>query len=85
MKERILSRWSFLRILWLVMGVGITIQAITERNFLMLLPGIYFVFGSLANIGCFAGSCATGHARDDRTQKERAISDVEYEEVGPKN
>ena len=85
MKERLLSRWSILRILWLVMGIGISIQAVTERNFLMLLPGLYFVFGAIANIGCFAGACATGYVTDSRNQKERTITDVEYEEVGSRN
>jgi hypothetical protein len=44
MKERILTGWNFMRVLWLIMGIGILIQAVVERNFLMLLPGLYFVF-----------------------------------------
>ena len=85
MKERILSRWSFMRILWLVMGVGISIQAINEKNFLMLLPALYFVFGAVANIGCFAGNCATGFAPNENSQNKEAISEVEYEEVSSKH
>jgi hypothetical protein len=83
MKQRILSGWNFMRILWLMMGIGIVIQAITEKNFLMLLPGLYFVFASLANIGCFAGSCATGYTSNTGTKKE-AITEIEYEEVQSK-
>jgi hypothetical protein len=80
MKERILSRWGFVRILWLVMGLGISIQAVTERNFLMLLPALYFVFASIANVGCFAGNCATGYA-PRATQNKETTTDVEYEEI----
>jgi hypothetical protein len=80
MKERILSRWSFVRILWLVMGIGISVQAITERNFLMLIPALYFVFASIANVGCFAGNCATGYAPRSIQNKE-TTTDVEYEEI----
>lgn len=84
MKERILSGWNFMRMLWLIMGIGITIQAITESNFLMLLPGLYFVFTALANVGCFAGSCATGFNSNTSSKKD-AITEIEYEEVPSKN
>lgn len=80
MKERILSRWNFMRVLWLLMGVGIIIQAITEKNFLMLLPGLYFVFAAIANIGCFAGSCATGYTANT-SNKKKEITEIEFEEV----
>jgi hypothetical protein len=80
MKERILSRWNFVRILWLVMGIGISVQAVTERNFLMLVPALYFVFASVANVGCFAGNCATGYAPRN-AQETETTSDVEYEEI----
>lgn len=83
MKERILSGWNFMRVLWLIMGLGISIQAITEKNFLMLLPGLYFVFASLANIGCFAGNCATGYTTKTDNRKE-AITEIEFEEVQSK-
>jgi hypothetical protein len=82
MKQRIMSGWNFMRILWLMMGIGIIIQAATEKNFLMLLPGLYFVFASLANIGCFAGSCATGYS--SKSTKKEAITEIEYEEVQSK-
>lgn len=72
-----------MRILWLMMGIGIVIQAITEKNFLMLIPGLYFVFASLANIGCFAGSCATSYTANP-SQKKEAITEIEFEEVQSK-
>ena len=72
-----------MRVLWLIMGLGITIQAITEKNFLMLLPGLYFVFAALANIGCFAGSCGTRYANNSNPKKE-SITEIEFEEVQSK-
>jgi hypothetical protein len=83
MKERILSGWNFMRVLWLIMGIGITIQAITEKNFLMLLPGLYFVFAAIANIGCFAGNCATSYSANTGNKKE-AITEIEFEEIQSK-
>jgi hypothetical protein len=83
MKQRILSGWNFMRMLWLIMGVGIVIQAITERNFLMLLPGLYFVFAAIANIGCFSGSCATDYTSSSSNKKE-SVTEIEFEEVQSK-
>jgi hypothetical protein len=83
MKERLLSGWNFMRVVWLMMGIGIAIQAITEKNFLMLLPGLYFVFAAIANIGCFAGSCGTGYNSRDNNKKE-AVTEIEFEEVQSK-
>jgi hypothetical protein len=83
MKQRLLSGWNFMRILWLLMGVGMVIQAATEKNFLMILPGLYFVFASIANVGCFAGSCATGYGSNNNTKKQSA-AEIEYEEVHSK-
>lgn len=83
MRERILSPWNFMRVLWLLMGVGIAIQAFAEKNYLMLLPGLYFVFAALANVGCFAGNCATGFNADERNTKEK-LTEIEYEEIHSK-
>lgn len=71
-----------MRVLWLLMGIGIAIQSVLEKNFLILLPGLYFVFGAIANIGCFAGSCATGYAGNNN--KSDAATEIEFEEVQSK-
>ena len=76
MKQRILNGWNIIRILWLMTGIGITIQAIIEKNFLMLIPGLYLVFASLANIGCFSGSCATGYTGNTKPKKEASANKV---------
>ena len=75
MKTRILSGWNFVRVLWLIMGIAIGIQAVSERNFLMLFPSLYFVFAALANIGCCAaGSCATNF--NNRNRKDE-VTEIE--------
>ena len=83
MRSRLLSGWSFFRVLWLVMGMGMGIQAVTEKNLLMLLPAIYFVFAAIANIGCFAGSCATGYSVNNNNKRE-TTTEIEFEEVQSK-
>ena len=83
MKERLMSGWNFMRVLWLVTGVGIAVQAVTEKNFLMLLPGLYFVFTAVANVGCFAGSCATAYHPGKDARKETATG-IKYDEIHSK-
>lgn len=81
MKSRILSGWNFVRVLWLIMGIGIGIQAVVERNYFMLFPSIYFVFAAIANVGCCAGSCAT----DFRSGNNKtSATEIEFEEVQSK-
>jgi hypothetical protein len=84
MKQRILSGWNFVRVLWLVMGIGISIQAVTERNYLMLFPALYFVFAAIANIGCCAsGGCATNF--NNNNSKKESITEIEYKEIQSKD
>jgi hypothetical protein len=83
MKERIVTGWNFMRMLWLIMGIGIILQAVAERNFLMLLPGLYFAFAALGNIGCFAGSCTTT-PQTNNGKKTQAITEIEFEEIQAK-
>ncbi len=71
MRSRILTGWNFVRILWLFMGLGITGQAVNERNFLMLIPALYFVFAAIANVGCFAGSCATNLSEKKQKRQQK--------------
>lgn len=83
MKSRILSGWNFVRVLWLVVGIGISIQAVTERNYVMLFPALYFVFAAFANIGCCAsGSCAVNF---NNNSKKESITEIEYEEIQSKD
>lgn len=68
--------------LWLIMGIGISIQAVVEKNYLMLLPSFYFVFAAIANIGCCAsGSCTTGFNNKNNIG---TVDEVEFEEVQSK-
>jgi len=40
MKSRILRGWNFVRRFWLVVGAGIAIAAVLDKNFLLLLPAL---------------------------------------------
>jgi len=82
MKERIIKGWNFMRVLWLIMGIGIGVQAIEEKNYLMLLPALYFAFAAIANFGCCAsGACATNLTGKDNNS---SITEINFEEIKSK-
>lgn len=66
MKQRILKNWNAVRFMWLFIGIAAAITALIQHNYFLLLPACYFIIGSIANVGCFAQSCAV----DFRNKKE---------------
>lgn len=82
MKERIITGWNFMRVLWLIIGIGIGYQAIKESNYLMLLPALYFAFAAIANVGCCAsGSCAINFSENNN---RKSVTEIEFEEIKSK-
>lgn len=59
MKQRILSGWTFQRIIFLVMGVMILIQSVMERQWIGVAFGAYFASMGLFSFGCASGACYT--------------------------
>jgi hypothetical protein len=57
MKSRILSQWTFMRVLHLVMGVLIIIQAIVAKQWFGIALGSYFLSAAIFSLGCAGGSC----------------------------
>jgi hypothetical protein len=57
MKERILTGWNFLRVIYVAIGMLIIIQSIMQHEWLGLLPGGYFAFMGIFAFGCASGNC----------------------------
>lgn len=57
MKQRIFTGWNFQRILFLLMGVVIIIQAVADKQWMVLVPGGYIASMAVFNFGCASGSC----------------------------
>lgn len=77
MKERLLKDWHFRRILYLAGGIAITIQAIADKQWILIIGGLYFTAMGLFAFGCAGGSCYVGTA-----DKSAAITkNSDYEEV----
>jgi hypothetical protein len=51
MKERILTGWTFMRALYLIMGVTLIIQAMLAKQYMLVALGGYFSAMSVFGIG----------------------------------
>jgi len=60
MKKRILTGWSFRRALYLILGVTVVVQGIIDREWIWLLPGLYFAAMGVFAFGCASGNCYGG-------------------------
>ena len=85
MKERILTNWTFMRALYLLMGIAVIVQAVMSQQWFGILIGGYFASMGLFAFGCAAGNCYRGNCATETQQKSNTtIQDVEFEEVKTK-
>jgi hypothetical protein len=42
MKQRLLTGWNFIRVLYLIAGVMMLVQSMADRQWLLALVGLYF-------------------------------------------
>lgn len=58
MLQKIITNWTLLRAIRLVLGVFIIIQSIEMQNYWIILPGVIFTVMALFNAGCGSNGCA---------------------------
>lgn len=76
MKQVIFSNWNLIRVLRLIMGIAITVQAVMMKDVLFGIAGVLFTIMPLFNIGCATGNCVAPPAKEKTVTKE-----IMYEEV----
>lgn len=77
MKDAILTNWTFFRVLRLLIGLGIIIQAFISKDTLFGVAGLIFTSMAVFNMGCCGvGGCATPPKKLDTNSKG-----ITYEEV----
>ena len=85
MKNRILTNWTFMRALYLLMGIAVIIQSVMSQQWFGILIGGYFASMCLFAFGCAAGNCYSGNCATRSQQKSNTtIQEVEFEEVKTK-
>jgi hypothetical protein len=77
MKETIFTNWTFFRVLRLIIGIGIVVQAFISKDTLLGLAGLFFSSMAIFNMGC----CGTGGCSTSPKQKRESLKDITYEEV----
>ena len=78
--NRITTGWTVVRALYLVMGIIFMVQAVGERQWMMLAFGAYFGSMGLFNYGCASGACYTGASSTPEQYGDKVV-EAEYEEV----
>lgn len=70
MKERILTGWNWVRMIYLLTGLTIIIQAIVTAQWIGIALGGYFAAMAIFRFGCAAGSCFGGSCSVEPRKKE---------------
>jgi hypothetical protein len=85
MKERILNGWTFRRVLYLVIGSFIIIQAVMDKQWFSVAFGGYFAAMGLFAFGCAAGNCFEGNcSTEPQLKSNTSDQDAEFEEMKTK-
>lgn len=77
-KETLLTDWNFMRILRLVLGIYIAVQAVETLSFLSGFVAAFFIFQAVTNTGCCGSNGCTVPTNKSNSD---TIEDVEYEEI----
>jgi len=70
MKDRILTGWNIQRVVFLVIGLIITIQSILDRQVTGAIIGLYFTAMGIFRFGCAAGGCII----DNSTTESKSVN-----------
>lgn len=77
MKQRILTGWTFGRLLYLFMGLVVIVESVNSHQWPGLLFGAYFASMAIFNFGCAAGACyAPPHRRSKDVKEEPKFEEV---------
>lgn len=77
MKQMIVSNWNFMRVLRLIMGIAIVVQAVMAKDALFGLAGLLLTGMAIFNVGC----CGTGGCNTPAKKNAETTKDITYEEV----
>ena len=69
MKERILTGWTFTRVLYILLGGFLIIQSAMIKQWPGIIFGGYFASMGLFAFGCAAGNCFSGNCQVGTKQR----------------
>lgn len=62
MKQRVLTNWSLIRAIRLLMGAGAVAQGILQEEPFLLIAGSFILVGAMLNYGCCGNSCPVSYS-----------------------
>lgn len=77
MKEIIMSNWNLMRVIRLLAGIAILIQAIVNKDAVFGVVGGLFTIMALFNTGC----CGVGGCNVPIKKFNKSTDEITYEEV----
>lgn len=85
MKQRILTGWTFRRVLYVALGALLIAQSIEQHLWFGVLFGGYFASMGLFAFGCAGGKCFGGRCNATLLQKSKTkVSEIEFEKIKQK-
>lgn len=60
MIHRIFSNWTWIRVIYLLLGFYVIVQSALEREWVGVIIGAWPAAMGLFALGCASGNCATG-------------------------
>jgi hypothetical protein len=80
MKERILTKWTFKRALYILLGIVVIVQSVMSKQWFGVAFGGYF-----ASMGLFAFGCGAGNCTIEKKQKSNTtIQNGEFDGINSK-
>ena len=73
------SGWHIVRIIYLIIGAMLLVQAMQSRELPFALVGGIFLFQSIFNTGCCGMSGA--FKAHDKAEAQKSLDDTEYTEI----
>ena len=77
MKKAIFNNWNFMRVLRLVIGIAILVQALIAKDAIFGIAGLLLTSMAIFNIGC----CGTDNCHTPPKKSSQAKKYTNYEEV----
>ncbi len=77
MKQMVFTNWTFYRVLRLLIGIAIVVQAVMAKDSLLGIAGLLFTGMAIFNVGC----CGAGGCNTPISKNTKPLKDITYEEV----
>lgn len=75
--DNLFKNWNFARLLRLLMGIFLVVEALKSGMWFLVVIGAVFVAMPLLNIGC----CNTGKCSVVKPSSKKTNDEIEYEEI----